>query len=358
MKAGRTVLYGLYFLHLFLPMPAKKYLRHCLFIFSISLLTGASDIRAQFARGADVGWLSEMEAAGRKFYNSRGEEADCLQVLKEKGIHAIRLRVWVNPLNGWCGQDDVVKMAKRARQQGFRIMIDFHYSDSWADPGQQPKPAAWKTHSFKQLNKDVYQHTLAVLQALQKNGIYPEWVQVGNEITNGMLWPDGDTKHFSQLAQLVNSGYRAVKKAGKNIAVVVHVDRGFQNSLFRHFFDSLKIHGGRWDMIGISLYPDTTNWQQLDSLCLLNMQDMISRYHTPVMVCEVGMDAQAAVAGYAFLKDIIYKTQSLPDGMGKGVFYWEPESYQWKNYPKGAFDTNGQPTHAMDAFIDTGAAPH
>lgn len=306
----------------------------------------------QFARGADIGWLSEMEAAGRTFYNSRGEAADCLDVLKEKGINAIRLRVWVNPPDGWCGQEDVLKMARRAQQKGFRLMIDFHYADSWADPGKQPKPAAWKNHSFQQLKEDVYRHTTRVLQALQASGIRPEWVQVGNEITNGMLWPEGSTQQFGQLAQLINSGYAAVKAMDKKAAVIVHVDRGYKNDLFRNFFDSLRAKGGRWDMIGISLYPDSTNWQQLDSLCLLNMRDMIARYRTPVMICEVGMEVQAVEAGYAFLKDILQKTQSLPGNMGRGVFYWEPESYNWKHYPKGAFDTTGKPTRAMDAFAE------
>jgi len=149
-----------------------------------------------FAKGADVGWLSQMESTGYRFYDADGTEKNCLQLLKDRGMNTIRLRVFVNPsndrINGHCSKDETVAMALRAKNLGMRIMIDFHYSDSWADPGQQNKPAAWASHSFTTLLSDVYNHTFEVLTALKNAGVTPEWVQIGNEIPGGMLWPDGN----------------------------------------------------------------------------------------------------------------------------------------------------------------------
>ncbi|MCL6591733.1 MAG: glycosyl hydrolase 53 family protein [Firmicutes bacterium] len=313
---------------------------------------------ATFAKGADVGWLSQMEASGYKFYNDSGAQQDCLQILKDHGINSIRFRVWVNPTGGWCGKTDVVNMAVRAKNMGFRIMIDFHYSDSWADPGKQTKPAAWATHTFSQLLTDVYNHTYDVMNTLKTNGVYPEWVQVGNEINDGMLWEDGRaSKSFSNLAQLINKGYDAVKAVNSGSKVIIHLSNGYDNSLFRWMFDGLKNNGAKFDVIGMSLYPSTTDWSTKNSQCLSNMNDMAARYGKEVMICEVGMDYNAASTCKSFLTDIINKTMSVSNGKGLGVFYWEPECYNWQGYTKGAWDTNGRPTIALDAFLGGSATP-
>jgi arabinogalactan endo-1,4-beta-galactosidase len=207
------------------------------------------------ARGADIGWLSQMEADGTPFYDANGNAADCLKTLKSEGINAIRLRVWVNPSGGWCGKDDVVKMAKRAVVMGFRIMIDFHYSDNWADPQHQPKPAAWRDHNIVQLQKDVYDHTFDVLTTLKQAGITPQWVQIGNEITYGMLWPEGKTPRMADLVGLINQGYNAVKAVDPNMAVVIHLNNGASNGMFRHWFDEAIADGVHFDVIGLSFYP-------------------------------------------------------------------------------------------------------
>ncbi len=169
----------------------------------------------EFAKGADVSWLPQMEASGFKFYNEKGTEEDCLKILKDHGINTIRLRTFVNPSNdkrsGHCSKDETVAMAVRAQKMGMRIMIDFHYSDSWADPGKQKKPAAWEGHSFPQLLNDVYSYTADVMTSLKNNGVKPEWVQVGNETPGGMIYPEGKTSNWKQLAQLINKGYDAVK---------------------------------------------------------------------------------------------------------------------------------------------------
>jgi arabinogalactan endo-1,4-beta-galactosidase len=307
---------------------------------------------AGFAKGADVSWLTQMEASNYKFYNSAGTQQDLLQVLKDKGINSIRLRVWVNPTDGWCNKADVLAKAIRAKNMGMRIMIDFHYSDVWADPGHQTKPLAWAVQNITALQTSVYNHTFDVLSTLKTNGITPEWVQVGNETNDGMLWDEGRaSKSMANFAALINSGYNAVKSVSATTKVIVHISNGYDNSLFRWMFDGLKANGANYDIIGMSLYPTTTNWADLDNQCLTNMNDMVTRYGKPVMICEVGMDVNSPTTAKAFLTDIITKVNSVPNGNGLGVFYWEPECYNWQSYSLGAFDNNGKPTVAMDAFL-------
>lgn len=326
-------------------------------IILISIFSFAKANAATFSCGADVSWLPQMEAKGYKFYDDNGVQKDCLQILKEHGINSIRLRVWVNPSNdpysGHCSKAETVALAKRCADMGFRIMIDFHYSDSWADPGKQYKPAAWQNHNFTQLKADVYEHTTDVLNALKSAGVTPEWVQVGNETNNGMLWEDGKASvNMKNLAQLVSSGYDGVKAVFPQAKVIVHISNGYDNSLFRWIFDGLKNNGGKYDVIGMSLYPEQSNYLTLNSQCLTNMNDMVSRYGKEVMICEVGMDNYLANDSKNFISDIIKKVRSVSGGKGLGVFYWEPQCYNWAGYGKGAWSTNGRPTIAMDAFLE------
>ena len=306
---------------------------------------------SSFAKGADVSWVTQMENAGYKFYNNDGTQEECMHLLKDKGINSIRLRAWVNPSNGWCNTKDVVQKALRAEALGLRIMIDFHYSDSWADPGQQSKPLAWQSLSTDSLIKVVYNYTYHVMDTLKSNGVNVEWAQTGNETNDGMLWEDGRASvYMNNFAALINSGYDAIKKVNASTKVIVHISNGFDNSLFRWIFDGLQANGAKWDVIGMSLYPDVNNWSALNASCLANMNDMINRYNKEIMICEVGMNVQDSVACNSFLTDIINKTRSLKNNKGLGVFYWEPECYNWQNYNKGAFNTEGKPTVALDAF--------
>lgn len=345
-------------------MRRKAFLSSISIVFSLSIIfniyLGAffpiSTKAASFVNGADVSWLPQMEARGYKFYDDYGVQKDCLQILKEHGINSIRLRVWVNPSNdpysGHCSKDEVVEMAKRCKDMGFRIMINFHYSDSWADPGKQYKPSAWANHSTNQLYTDIYNHTYDVLSALKSNGVTPEWVQVGNETNNGMLWEDGKaSKNMRNFAWMINSGYDAVKAVFPQTKVIVHLSNGYDNSLFRWMFDGLKNNGAKYDVIGMSLYPDANNWQILNNQCLYNMNDMVSRYGKEIMICEVGMDNTAASAAKEMITDLLKKVASVSGGKGLGVFYWEPQCYNWASYGKGAWSTNGRPTIAMDAFL-------
>jgi len=324
------------------------------FIFVASSMPG----QAQFVKGADVGWLSQMEATGYKFYDSLGTEKNCLQILKEHGINTIRLRVWVNPssdrTNGHCSKDEVVAMAVRAKNMGMRIMIDFHYSDSWADPGKQTKPAAWASHPFSQLLTDVYDHTTDVLTALKTAGVTPEWVQIGNEIIGGMLWPDGSTSNWSQFSQLLNKGYDATKAVDSAIKVIIHVSGGENNSACHWFFDNVQSHGVRYDIIGLSYYPfwiGSNYTVTIDDLGN-NLNDMVSRYGKPVMVVETGGEYNKVQNTYDMLMAVLNKVRIVPGNKGLGVIYWEPEGEKsWSGYSLSCWGSDGKPTAALNAFL-------
>ena len=309
-----------------------------------------------FAAGADVGWLTEMEASNKKFYTADGTQMECIALLKSLGMNSIRLRVWVNPTAGWCNAADLLVKAKRANDLGMRIMVDFHYSDWWADPGKQTKPAAWTTLSLTDLKTAVGNHTREVLNLLKSNNITPEWVQVGNETGNGMLWETGKASvSMANYTALNNAGYDAVKEVFPSAKVIVHLQNGYDNGLFRWIFDGLKNNGGKWDVIGMSLYPNwyktKDDWQNANKDCLTNMNDMVARYGKEVMVVECGMSWDKAATAKLFLTDIIAKTKLVTGGKGTGVFYWEPQCYgNWQGYSLGAFDNSGKPTVAMDAF--------
>jgi arabinogalactan endo-1,4-beta-galactosidase len=311
-----------------------------------------------FAKGADVGWLHQMEATGYKFYDDNGVEKDCLEILKEHGINSIRLRAWVNPsddpASGHCSTGEVVEMAVRAKGMGFRIMIDFHYSNSWADPGKQTKPAAWANHSFDELVKDVYDYTLGAMKALKESGVEPEWVQVGNEISGGMLWPEGSADNFEQLTQLLNSGYEAVKAVSKESKVIIHLDQGDDRDRYINFFDKHEENCGKYDIIGMSYYPYWVNKDYTETIDDLenNIQEMVSRYGKEVMVCEVGGEYTKPQNTYDMLKEVITRVKAIPEGKGLGVFYWEPQgAVSWSRYKLCAWGDDGRPTIAMDAFL-------
>ena len=307
-----------------------------------------------FAKGADVSWLTQMEHDGCKFYTGQGQEMECMALLKMLGVNAIRLRVWVNPEGGWCGKDDVVAKAKRAQALGMRIMIDFHYSDSWADPGKQNKPAAWKDLTPSLLEEAVYQHTHDVLSALKDAGITPTWIQIGNETTGGMLWPDGQNYTdvgFSRYVQLHNMGYSAAKEVFPYSLVMVHIDKGEDAAQLAWFFKNFEQFGAHYDLIGLSLYPDETNWRQYVQQIMWNIKNLYTTYEKDCMICEVGMSWNQASACYDFLLSLIASAKGEMAGHCHGVFYWEPEGYEsWSHYSKAAFDNNGRPTQALYAF--------
>jgi len=333
-------------------------LKQVIYLFFMLFILSAK-LPAQFAKGADIGWLEQMEASGYKFYNDAGVEKNCLEILQEKGINTVRLRVWVNPSKdrgtGHCGKEEVTTMALRAQKMGMRIMIDFHYSDSWADPGKQYKPAAWAKHSFTELLNDVYRHTYEVLDTLKSVGIKPEWVQIGNEIPGGMLWPDGSTNNWPQLAQLLNKGYDATKAVDNSIKVIIHLDEGNNSKKFRTFFDNAQQLNVKYDIIGASYYPywiKSDYTQNIDDLGK-NLNDMSARYGKEVMVVEVGGVDTLVKNTYDMLVAVIQKVKAVPNNKGLGVVYWEPEGARsWSHYILSCWGADGKPTKAMDAFLE------
>lgn len=322
-----------------------------------TVLNHAQNTKPAFAYGADVGWLPQMEATGYQFYDTDGSKKDCLQLLKDRGINTIRLRVFVNPsddkASGHCSKDETVTMALRAQKMGMRIMIDFHYSDSWADPAKQFKPAAWANHPFPELLNDVYNHTYEVLEALKKAGVTPEWVQIGNEIPGGMLWPDGSSNNWLQLGQLLNKGYDATKAVDKNIKVIVHVDEGNNNPKFRTFFDNATAQKVRYDIIGLSFYPYwiKKDYTEVITDLAFNLNDMVKRYGKEVMVVEVGGEDHLVQNTFELLKATIKAVKAVPNQKGLGVIYWEPQGAKsWSGYGLSAWQTDGKPSPALDAF--------
>ena len=325
------------------------------------LASTAGAVKAQpatgYAYGADMGWVTQEEQQGFVFRDATGAKADPFALLKARGVNAIRLRVWVDPKDGWNNKADTLAKARRAQALGQRIMIDFHYSDSWADPHQQVKPKAWLNDSEAQLEQHVQDHTVDVLSYLKANGIEVSWVQVGNEITNGLLWPDGDTKHWANLVALTNRGYDAVKSVYPDAQVIIHIDNGWDDAKARWWFGNFFANSGKVDIIGFSFYPfysPTKDWKQETPHLGQTMGDMVKLYHKPVMVVEIGFRADQPDEAKAMVSDVIAQNQALNSpgmgDMGLGVFYWEPDSPGPMHYPLGAMTDDGRFTAAMDAF--------
>ncbi|MDP5092071.1 MAG: glycosyl hydrolase 53 family protein [Polaribacter sp.] len=311
------------------------------------------------SKGADISWMTEMQSNGFSWKDNNGVSKQLMPLLKEYDLDAVRLRVWVNPdvsqANGWCDIDDLVAKAELAKAAGLEVMICIHYSDWWADPGQQTKPAAWINFSVSQLETAVYNHTTDILTALSAKGITPKWVQIGNETNDGMLWNTGkaSTGGFANYAKFLNAGTNAVKTFNTNIKTILHLASGNENGLFRWNIDGLLNNGmvfNRFDIIGMSLYPDENNWISMVNNTYNNMLDMKTRYTKDVMMVEVGFSSTRPDISHQFITYMIEKTR-LANGLG--VFYWEPIAHKnWKSYSKGAWDEDGSPSIAMDAFID------
>ncbi len=339
----------------------KAALAASVLLFSITGISCSNDEKATpekektydmtgFAKGADVSWVTEMEAAGYKFYNASGAEQECMSLMRDLGMNSIRLRVWVDPTDGWCNKQDVLVKAWRAHNLGMRLMIDFHYSDSWADPGQQEIPAAWADYDLEQMKTAVANHTKEVLQLLKDNGIDVEWVQIGNETRTGMLKPIGGISNndFTNFAALIDAGYDAVKSVYENALCVIHIDNGHQISRLTWMFNGLKSKNAKYDVIGVSLYPTDDDWETKTDDCLANLKTLAETYGKKVMVCEIGMD-NTSVNAEAMLNKMIKGCEGISDCLG--LFYWEPECYNgWEGYSMGAFDTTGKPNSSLNAF--------
>jgi arabinogalactan endo-1,4-beta-galactosidase len=361
------------------------------------------DLRPDSIMGADVSMLAQMEANGARFYEG-GQQKDCLQILRDHGINWIRLRTWVDPtddnqvaLGG--GNDDLattVALASRAKQMGFGFLLDFHYSDWWADPGKQNMPKAWTGLNSTQLQAAVYEYTSRTIRTLAAAGAMPDMVQIGNEINGGMMWPAGQTfpksgveiGGYDGLAALLTSGIKAVHDAdpyganpAKRARIVIHLANGGDNDLYRTVFDNLTSRGVDFDVIGLSYY---NYWHGPLKDLVTNLNDISQRYGKDVAVVETAYayglsnaeatpdlftgttqddgDYVASVAGQATaVRDVIAAVAQVPNKRGLGVFYWEPDWYavpgagwktgegnEWDN--QAMFEPTGEALPSMYVF--------
>jgi arabinogalactan endo-1,4-beta-galactosidase len=320
-----------------------------------------------FIMGADVSMLRQIEISGGKYYVN-GIEEDCLKILKDHGVNWIRLRIWVDPTddagNGLGGGNNdlekTMEIAARAKKLGLKVLIDFHYSDWWADPGTQTKPRAWANLSTEELQKAVYNYTANVIHSLVKARATPDMVQLGNEINGGMLWPDGkiwvegneSIGGFDGLAALLDQGIQAIhdndphaNNPGKRIKIMIHLANGGSNDLYHTVFDGLTAKGVEYDVIGLSYY---SYWHGPMADLISNMNEISARYNKPVIIAETAYaftveagdvqsnlygDGLQEIGGYeatvqgqaTAMRDVMAAVAQVPNGKGLGIFYWEPE---------------------------------
>ena len=368
--------------------------------FHVNLIDG---LNPEFIMGADVSMLAQIEENGGKYYD-QGIEADALEILKNHGVNWIRLRIWNdptdpggNPLGG--GNNDLqrtVELAVRAKSLGLKLLLDFHYSDWWADPGKQNMPKAWKDLDTVQLNRSVYEYTAEVIKTLAAAGALPDMVQIGNEVNGGMMWPAGKTWSeggevvggYDGFAKLLSRGIQAVRDNDphiddpqKKIRIAIHLADGGDNDLYRTVFDELTKRKVDFDIIGLSYY---SFWHGPLDQFADNMIDISERYEKDVVVLEAAYPYttddedghpnivgggtlelggyKATVQGQATaIRDIMVAVAQVPNGRGLGVFYWEPEwiavegagwatgeGNAWEN--SAMFDFEGNALPSLDIF--------
>lgn len=337
----------------------------------------AGESSEEMIYGADIGFLSQLEAQGVQWVDDNGNTRDALELLKEKGVNAVRLRVFVKPpedfvwtkpdgttcMLGYTDTQALLYNARRAEELGMEIMVVFHYSDHFADPLIQDVPSEWEGASESELEQYVYDYTAYIMEQLAEEGVYPEWVQVGNEVSYGMLYPSGSnqTNDFTQLTNYLNSGYDAVKSVSPNTKVVTHLTHGSGIAHFAWFFENFITKcGGKTDVIGMSYYPYWTS--SYDGDCIenvtYNLCQMASQYGKEVMICETGELESNPTETYELLRKEINALEVVPNNNGIGVFYWEPEANSTilpDGYTLGATENVGDKklhfTDALNAFL-------
>lgn len=327
-------------------------------ILAVAAFCAVPDVYArEFWLGADISGVSADEAHGREFFDAQGNPTDIFSLMADYDINAIRLRVWVNPKDGFCSPSDVVEMARRAQSEGMPLMIDFHYSDWWADPGKQNIPEQWKDMGVDEMAQEVYEHTRSTLETMQSQGMDVRWVQVGNETSHGMLWPIGKFEDNPEnYAMLTQAGINAVRDVYPDAQVIIHLDNGYDSALYDRVFDSLSENGIKWDIIGMSLYPYwareggySDDEMKVLADCVNNILHVKEKYGTDVMITEVGVDAREPEKGYEFMTRMFDRMINDTKGACVGVFYWAPEINADAPYHLGAF-SNDRPTKIMDSF--------
>lgn len=345
-------------------------------LFASFALSIQTDTPRPFLVGGDVSEIPEVAASGGT-YSFRGRRDDPFTILKQAGWNFIRLRIWNDPVEGFCNKAYTLKMARRVKAAGMTLSIDFHYSDWWADPGKQNKPKAWKDYNLDQLADAVRDYTKDVIGALIKQGTPPYMVQIGNEIIAGMLWPEGkldgnDPVKWKNLVKLVNAGVEGVRLAQgrRKILTMVHLDRGGSNADSRWWLDNALKHGMEFDTIGQSFYPW---WHGTLADLETNLADLGPRYKKDVYITEVAYpwtrDPDRG-PGFAYNMDLRTKYPATPQGQAdfltevvaiakrtgtKGVLYWAPtwistpgKHIPWSNM--ATFNDDGEALPAVEAL--------
>lgn len=354
-----------------------------------------------FVKGMDISVQHEIEQIGAKYFDG-GKEGDAVQILGDYNVNKVRLRLWNNPFDAdnkpyGGGSNDLsttIEIAKRAVQEGLGLLLDLHYSDFWSDPSTQVKPKEWQGLSGEALEEAVYRYTLDTLRELDSNGVSPDMVQIGNEITNGFLWPDGKFENSQTMVKLLSAGIKAVRDYNPAIRTIIHLDWGGDNALYRKWFDEIADAELDFDIIGLSYYPF---WHGTLEQLVHNMNDISARYNKDVLIAETAFpfttdqiksevmiftDEHASTVPYSitpqgqreFMLDLMNAIQSVKNGRGIGFFYWEPtwinmqqagwateegKKYLSKNGSSGnvwanlaLFDFNGNALPALQAIRD------
>jgi arabinogalactan endo-1,4-beta-galactosidase len=319
-----------------------------------------------YAVGADISFLARSEQDGVVFREA-GQPKDVLAILREHNYNWVRLRLFHDPtVSADKLPNDLgytLALAKRAKSMGFHVLLDLHYSDSWADPGKQPIPAAWSNLTHPQLVEQVYTYTRDVIAAFARHGVMPEMVQVGNEITYGMLWPDGKLPaHWDNFADLVKAGIRGVQ-AGRGRhpmpRIIIQIERSGDLNAAVGFFDNLIARNISFDLIGLSYYP---YWHGGIATMRENLDKLAMRYRKSIIVVETafnwkpgGMrlknaDFEETPQGQlAFLRAVDAAVRAVPDGLGQGVFWWEP-AVEGPLRERGFFGDDGNVLPVISTF--------
>lgn len=335
----------------------------------------------EFASCVDLSFLDEMEVAGAIYYDG-GVPDDAMTILKRRGINLVRQRLWHTSPTNEDGLDALLVTAQRAHALDMHLLVDFHFSDTWADPGQQTKPAAWLGLDFTTLEDSVFDYTNRVVTALVDQGTPPLVVQIGNEITSGLLWDEGrvggtfDTaQQWDNLATLLSAATDAVHQASPETSVMIHIDRGGDAATTEWFFDNLVSRNVVPDIIGLSYYPW---WHGTLHDLETTIVTTVTRYNIPVFVVEtaypwtldwfddehniVGLEEQI-LPGYSanrkgqtkFVEEVVSIVNRLSPAPGSGVCYWAPEyisapsmSSPWENL--ALFNDAGEVLQTADAL--------
>lgn len=316
----------------------------------------------QYAIGADVSFLAAAEQHGAVF-RENGTARPGLQILKDHAYNWIRLRVFHAPTDLPNSLDYTIALAKQAKQLGFKFLLDYHYADGWADPGKQPIPKAWQGMSHKQLVDAVFAYTRDTIAAFRDAGVLPDMVQIGNEITNGMLWPDGHLpENWDNFAQLIYAGVNGVDAGrgnGVRPKIMIHIDRGGDWKGTKAFLDRLNSYEIPYDVIGQSYYPW---WHGSLNDLRHNLEFMAREYRKPIMVVETAYNwkpgnylnrpapfAESPEGQREFLDELNRVVMQTPDGLGAGVFWWEP-AVEGPLRVRGYFDDQGNALPVITVF--------